>query len=229
MKAGINLVKVRLDKENDKIITKSGVSLYLDTSYQPEQHTVLWGTVEALPLQLKYSDRGDAMPWLTEMDLQIGDRVVMYYMAVFNCLARERRHYIKEGDDTWIFVNYRNIYALVRDGKIIPVNGYVLVEPVEDPEWIRKVMEAEEHNYILPDLRQPSNNDVSYGKVAHTGKPNLLYFQPDLSDDDVDVSVGDPVVLRKIRDIPLEYEYHAKMDDGRKLYRVQRHDILAVL
>ena len=35
--------------------------------------------------------------------------------------------------------------------------------------------------------------------------------------------------MKRIRDIPVEYEYHAKMDGGRKLYRMQRHDILAVL
>jgi hypothetical protein len=229
MKAGINLVKVRLDKENDEILTKSGISFYLDTSYQPEQHLVLWGTVEALPCQLKYSDRGNAMPWLTDMELQIGDKVVMYYMAVFNCLSNERRHYIKEATKTWIFVNYRNIYAIERDGKIIPVNGYVLVEPMEDPEWERQVKQYRKSGLTMPDLREPTNKGVVYGRVAHVGHPNRLYYQPDLSDDDIEISPGDRVVMKKIRDIPLEYEYHTKMEGGKKLYRAQRHDILAVL
>jgi hypothetical protein len=35
--------------------------------------------------------------------------------------------------------------------------------------------------------------------------------------------------MKRISDIPAEYEYHAKMDGGRKLYRLQRHSIMAVV
>ena len=228
-RAGINLVKVRLDPENNRILLKSGLELDLDTSYEPEKHLVLLGTVEALPQQLSYSDRGNKLPWVTDMELQIGDRVLMYYLGVFNCIAKERRHYIKEGDDTWIFIKYQLIYARIRDDHITPINGYVLVEPREDPAWERRVMRAEEHNFILPDLRQPSKTDVTYGWVAYVGAPNRMYANKSLTDDHVNVGPGDPVVMKRVRDIPVEYEYHAKLDGGRKLYRVQRHDILAIL
>jgi co-chaperonin GroES (HSP10) len=228
-RAGINLVKVKLDPENNEIIMKSGIKFFLDTSINQEQHTVLQGEVESLPLQLCYSDKGDKLPWLTDMEIQVGDRVLMYYMGVFNCLAQERRHYIKEGPNTWIFIKYQNIYAVIRNGQVIPINGYLLVEPEEDPEWIRITEQAAEQGLELPDMRKPTNTHVTYGKIAYMGKPNKFYFQPDLSDEMVDVEVGDSVVLKKVRDIPAEYEYHAKIDNGRKLYRVQRHDILAVL
>jgi hypothetical protein len=227
-RAGINLVKVKLDPENATILLKSGVELYIDQNHEPEKHLVLLGTVDTLPQQLLYSDKGDKMPWVTEMELQVGDRVVMYYLGVFNCIANERRHFIKEGKNVWIFIKYNLIYAVVRDGKIIPVNGHILVEPSKDPEKIRLENQARESGIELVDFNEKSKTHVSFGKVAYVGKPNLLYFQPNLCDDHVDVSPGDPVILKKVRDIPVEYEYHSKLDNGRKLYRVQRHDILAI-
>jgi hypothetical protein len=228
-RAGINLVKVKLDPENNKLLLKSGVEVYIDNTFEPEKHLVLLGTVESLPQQLSYSDKGKKMPWLTDMELQVGDKVVMYYLGVFNCISKERKHYIKEGENTWIFIKYELIYALSRDGEIIPVNGYLLAEPREDPEWERKVMEAEEHNFVMPDLREPSKTHVAYGEIAYVGKPNKMYVNKNFSDDHVEVSPGDKIIMKRVRDIPVEYEYHTKMDGGRKLYRLQRHDILAVL
>ena len=61
------------------------------------------------------------------------------------------------------------------------------------------------------------------------GKPNFGYKDPNQSDYFIEVSPGDELILKRLRDIPIEYEYHAKLDGGRKLYRIQRHDILAVL
>lgn len=222
-------MKVKLDPENTTLLFKSGVKLYIDNTYEPEKHVVLVGTVEALPQQLSYSDRGDKLPWITQMELQIGDRVVMHYLGVFNCISNERRHFIKEGENTWIFIKYQLIYAVIREGTIIPVNGYILVEPSEDPEKVRLQNQARESGIELVDFNEKTRTHVNYGKVAYVGKPNTLYYEKRKCDDDVDVSPGDLVILKKVRDIPVEYEYHAKLDGGRKLYRVQRHDILATL
>lgn len=222
-----NNVMVQLDPSNEIIETRSGLKLYMDTSYEPEKHVVRIGEVTKAPDKL-IQTKG-SIPWETDVEIRDGDKVVMYFLAVQNCLAPERKNYIRKNGTVWIFIKYHNIYAAIRNGKIMPVNGYLLVEPVEDPEWIRRVEKAKMNNIDLPDLRKASNVNVVYGKIAYMGKPNRSYDSPYKSDDNYDLNIGDIVVMKRIRDIPVEYEYHAKIDGGRKLYRVQRHDILAVL
>ena len=225
-----NHVVVKLDPENKFIKLKSGIELLVDTSFEPEKHVVRIGTVEKAPDKLIYKHGNTGFPWKTTMELQEGDKVIMYFLAIQNCLRQEKKCYHKEGDDVWIYIKYHNIYAVIRDGKIIPVNGYLLVEPVEDPAWVKKVAQYMCLNIELPDLRKPSLTDVTYGKISYAGIPNEQYADDTYKTDElVDVKVGDTIVLKRIRDIPVEYEYHAKIDGGKKMYRIQRHDILAVL
>jgi len=220
-----NNLCVKLDPENNFIELKSGIKLDVDTSYEPEKHIVRVGEVIAAPTRLIQRD----LPWTTEVEILKGDKVFMYFLAVQNCLAPEKKNYYREGKDVYIFIKYHNIYAILRDGKIIPVNGYILVEPMEDPYWLRTQKRARMNHLELPDLRKYDKKTVVYGKVAYIGKPNIEYNHPYRTDEHVDVEVGDEIVMGRIRDIPVEYEYHAKIDGGRKLYRIQRHDIMAKL
>jgi len=227
MIGGINYVVVRLDPPNDRIRLKSGAELFVDTTYEPEKHVVLTGTVEALPIALGFN--GGGLPWETEMELRVGDRVVMYYLAVINCLAKEQKRYIREGEKITIFIKYNNIYAAIRNEKIIPVNGYILAEPLEDPEWERLLDEARKKGIQIPDMRGQRKREVTYSKIAYVGKPVKRYLGSRQSDDGVKVKPGDRVMMRRVRDIPVEYEYHAKLDGGKKYYRIRRTDILAIL
>lgn len=226
MRGGINYVVVKLDPENDRIKLKSGTEIFIDTSYDPGKHVVRTGEVVGLPLSLR---GGGDMPWDTDMELREGDRVVMYYLAVQNCLSKEQKKYYRKDGQTLIFIKYHNIYAAIRNGKIIPINGFVLAEPMEDPEWERVVADAKSKGIDLPDLRPPRFKEVTFGKIAYVGTPVKKYFGPHQSDDGVNIRPGDRVVMRRIRDIPVEYEYHAKLDGGKKYYRVRRPDILAIL
>lgn len=224
-----NNVVVKLDPKNEYIVTESGIKLYVDTTFEPEKHVVRIGTVIEAPSKLIYHHNKPGYPWKTNPEIKAGDRVVMYFLAIQNCLSPERKLYTVDGDDIYIFIKYHNIYAVIEEGNIRPVNGYVLVEPIEDPEWERRTNEAKRINLILPDLRTASKTDVTYGKIIYMGSPNEEYADDYKSDKFHNEKVGDTVVLKRIRDIPVEYEYHAKIDGGRKLYRMQRHDILAVI
>jgi len=224
-----NTVMVKLDPENDMIETKSGFKIAIDTSFEPEKHTVRVGTVLSFPKKLIYNNTPDSMPWDTEMELQEGDRVIMYFLAVMNCLVKEKKAYIKEGKELTIFIKYHNIYAVIRDGKIIPINGYVLVEHMEDPAWIKLQEEAKKSGLEIPDLRKSSNTNACYGKIAYMGIPNKEYKEPNKSDVGITAKVGDSVIMKKVRDIPMEYDLHTRAPEGKKLYRIHRHDILAIL
>ncbi len=224
-----NNVIVRLDPENEFITMKSGIQLYVDTSFEPEKHVVRIGTVEKVPENLIYNHGKTGYPWKTTMELKEGDRVVMYFLAIQNCLRPEKKTYWRKGKTVWIAIKYHNIYAIILDQNIQPVNGYLFVEPVEDPEFLRMQKEYKRIGMEQVDLRKPSNTDVTYGKIKYAGKPNEMYADDYKSDNFHDEYLGDIIVMKRIRDIPVEYEYHAKIDNGKKLYRIQRHDILAVL
>ena len=222
-----NNVMVKLDPSNDMVETESGFKLYIDTSYEPEKHIVRLGTVIKAPKRLYNRDFMGEVPWVTHPQIQDGDRVIMYFLAVQNCLSKEQKKFIREGDDFYIFIRYHNIYAVIRDDKIIPINGYVLVEPVEDPAKVRRKELAAKLDLILPEPKELSKTDCTYGKIAYIGEPNARYNHPQRSDEHYNLNVGDTIIMKRIRDIPLEYELHAKLDGGRKMYRMQRHDILA--
>jgi len=224
-----NQVLIKLDKANDTIKLKNGVELYLDTTFEVEKHATVTGEICGLPKKLKYTGRAnDGMPWNTPMELKIGDRVVIYYMAVINALAPERMRAMAVEGDNYIWTGYQNVYAAVRDGQIVPVNGYCLIEPCENPEWVEIMERMAKLNLrgIPPNTK--SLTGVVYGKVKYLGRPNIAYVDGH-TDDQVAINVGDTVVMKKISDIPLEYDLHAKIDGGRKYWRVQRRNILAKL
>lgn len=224
-----NNVLIKLDSDNSIIKTKSGIELYLDTSYEPEKHITITGEVVALPSKLYYSGLPNkGMPWKINMELQVGDKVFIYYLAVSNAFRKETFNAIVEDDARYVFIKYQSIFAAIRDGKLFPINGYILVEPSEDPDWLSLKERLSKTGLSLAKLKTFTNTDVNYGVVRYIGNPVLEYVDK-YSDDGVDIKVGDTVVTRRITDIPLEYEMHQKADGGKKYWRLQRKSILAIL
>jgi hypothetical protein len=135
--------------------------------------------------------------------------------------------YFFEGEDRYILIKYENLYAIYGDGFVRPINGYVLIEPCDNP-----VIEAEKARMkaigmeLVVDTK-PSKTHVVYGKVKYISEPNRQYADADATDEGCDILPGDTVVVRRTTDIPLQYSLHAKIDDGKSYWRVQRRNILA--
>jgi len=202
-----NFVLIKLDKENDSIKTASGFTLYVDTSFEKEKHATVTGEVWGLPSRLEYTGKANkGMGWRTDMEIQYGDRVIVYYLAIINALTPSNQRYFMEGEDRYVFVPYSSIFTVIRDGEIIPVNGYVLIEPCGDPFQEAVIKRLRLLNIELISHKDKSNTDVSFGIVRYLGKPNREYVDAGMSDDGVDIAVGDKVVLRRISDIPLQYD-----------------------
>jgi hypothetical protein len=232
MKRGItfgNNVLIKLDKDNDSLKFKNGVEIYLDTSFDPEKHATVIGEVYGIPRKLKYTGKANnGMPWHVPMEIQIGDKVVVYYLAVVNCFRPESFKAVIEDSGKYVFVNYQNIYAIIRNGTIMPINGYCLIEPCENPEWTRLKQRMKAAGLTFVQMNDKSNKDVVYGIVRYISRPVMEYVGGKTDDDGVAINTGDMVVMRRISDIPIEYDLHAKLDGGKKYWRVQRRNILAV-
>lgn len=225
-----NQVLVRLDKENDSIKLKSGFELYIDNTYDPEKHATVSGTVCGLPSKLKYTGKpNQGMPWLTDMELQEGDKVIAYYLAIVNALKPEQQKFFIKDKERFVFIPYSSIFVAVRGEKIIPINGYCLIEPCEDPFISETKERLKKIGLELVTLNQKSNTNVTFGIIRYVGKPNREYVDEGNTDEGVNVKEGDKVVLRRISDIPVQYNLHAKIDGGKLYWRVQRRKILAVI
>ena len=224
-----NTVLIKLDKENDVIKLKSGIELFLDTSYEPEKHITVTGEVYGLPKKLQYTGIPNlGMPWKTEMELKPHDKVIVYYLAVANAFRPESYKVVFEGSDRYVSIQYQQIFAKVKQGVVMPINGYCLVEPMEDPNWTREKARILKAGVVPVMLKDKSMKDVVYGKVRYCGIPNQEYVDKH-SDEGVGVMPGDVVVMKRITDIPLEYDMHASIDGGKRYWRVQRRNIFAVL
>lgn len=223
-----NLVLIKLDKENDSIKLRNGTELYVDTSFEPERNATVTGEVWGLPSKLSYTGEANiGMPWMTPLELKLGDRVIVYYLSIINALSKEKSRYILEGEDRYVFIPYQNLFVKYGEGFVQPINGYCLIEPCEDPWWTAKKKRLEAIGLEAVRLKEHSNTNVCFGIIRYVSTPNREYVDEGFSDEGVDVSVGDTVVLRKISDIPLQYNLHAKIDDGKKYWRAQRRSILA--
>jgi hypothetical protein len=222
-----NNVLIKLDPENEKIKFASGVELFIDPKFEPEKHVTVTGIVYGLPSHLSYTGKPNiGMPWKTEIELRLGDYIVFYYMAVINALSPETKKAFVENSDRFVFIQYQNIYAIIRDGNLIPINGFCLVEPVENPVKKNLRLRHEALNLIYIDPEKNSKISVVYGLVQYVGIPNQAYIENEKSDIGVDISVGDTIFMKRITDIPLEYEYHMNFTKGKQYWRVQRHQIM---
>jgi hypothetical protein len=135
--------------------------------------------------------------------------------------------YCFEGNDRYVLIPYSSIFATYGKDFIKPVNGYCIIEPCDDPGLTKTITRLDRIGLKLVMLETKSNTNVSFGVVRYVGKPNREYVDEGISDDGVDVKVGDKVVLRRISDIPLQYPLHSKIDGGKLFWRVQRKNILA--
>lgn len=224
-----NHVLIKLDQENNSVRLKSGLELFVDTTYEVEKHITITGEVMALPSKLYYSGRPNiGMPWETEMELKVGDRVFMYYLSVANAFRKETFNAIVEEDARYVFIKYQYIFATIRNGELYPLNGYCLIEPSQDPDWLLLKAKLAKVGMEPVKLKDFSNTNVNYGIVRYLGKPIEEYVDK-YSDWKVDINPGDIVVTKRITDIPLEYDLHIKAKDGKKYWRCQRKHILAIL
>lgn len=218
-----NLCLIKLDPKNEKVR-----GLFIDTSFEPEMHTTVTGEIYGIPSHLQYTGKANlGMPWLCDMELKYGDQVIIYYLSVVNALNKKDPKCVYEGEDRFVLIPYDRIYAIVREGRITPINGYVLTESVEDPAITAEKTRLKNIGMQFVMLRKNSLTSVVYSRVKYIGKPNRAYCDQDHTDDGVDIAVGDIIISKKVSDIPMQYSLHQKVDEGKPLFRMQRRNVFA--
>ena len=141
MQAPLNTFMVDFEKPfNDEIETKSGIKFYRDVTFNPENFAATNGTVTALP---RYNNR--------KMDIVIGDQIYFSYLVVYDMEIRDRdtpihRNLLYHNEQNYWKVANDQIYFRVRNNEMLMLNGYFMLDIVEEeikssiviPEYLKK-------------------------------------------------------------------------------------------
>jgi hypothetical protein len=135
------------------------------------------------------------------MILQVGDRVWWKYNA------RNDDYYAQE------LIKYDSIIVALRGEEIIPLQGYVIAEPVK---------KATEKNGLA--LAHSNENEPNQAIIKHIGLPCKRYkYFPNYRDSD-ELKVGYKIWHNASTGIPLEYSLTAKLN--KPYIYLQRKDVL---
>jgi len=217
MKLLFNSVLVKFDPPYNHIDV-AGVKMQIDTTYNPMEHAVTSGIVTGLPTKLIYNpdDPAKTMLYDTDMELQVGDRIIFEYLAYGEAMKNDPI-------DGSHVIRYDEVLVAIRGEEIIPVNGIVVVEPIDitETEEVKKMSSILE----VPDYVKWQKSETR-GIVRHIGTP-LRGYAMDTSKsihEADDLKVGDKVLFIHHYAIPLQYDMHRIID--KTLYRMRRKDIL---
>lgn len=148
MRAGFNYIIFETDKLFNDHVRINGRDIYFDPMFDPAKHVRTYGTVVQIPHRLTsipIMQESNGVPYPIErtpfrykyikdieMEVEVGDKIYFH----FNTIIKMRENMIHEFKDKlgtpvrwWFKVRYDQVICAVREGKIIPIGGYTLVEP----------------------------------------------------------------------------------------------------
>lgn len=140
-----NTVLVKLNKKfYDTIQYESGVVLYKDTTYHPEESAMLEAEVYATPMSMIKRADYEGM----RIDVRPGDKILVRYDVVFSYKNQPDRDtpvyknvLLFRGDEYWK-VDMQQIFGKKRGYDYEMLNGYVYCEPVQellpDHQWLAR-------------------------------------------------------------------------------------------
>lgn len=173
MKAGVNKVLIKIGKTvQDQIVTQSGVVLYKDFSFDENWHRTTFGEVLGVPAGANsLLTLGSYKHSELKYDIRIGDIVHFNYIANNK---DEKDNVFIIGDDFVYQLVIDQVFAVEREGQIIPQGNKVLLE-----KYYETILESQ--FLIIPDGKKEIK---SQGIVKFTGAGSAF-------------NVGDRVVFEK--------------------------------
>lgn len=202
------LIKVRL---NNKLKLNTGQELYLETVFNPQDHVPVTGEVVKVPETLYYNqkDKSESLQWKTHMEVLPGDIAFFEYFAALMALAGkvdpaqqyQEPKYLEYKGELYIFLKYDALMFVKREEKIIPVNGFMICEPIE------KELKTSS-NLILPKSLQKKESN-KFAKVYYVGSTNDEYLDGKYKDVE-DIKPGNIILFSPYANQRVEYSLHQK-------------------
>ena len=202
------------------VVKIGSLELYQDTSFREGYHQPIVQRVVRTPKNLVFGrerryiqlDNGEnyvetasidaplphCMPWLVPMELKRDDTV---YVDSFMLATAEKDNRIIECEGVkYYLIPYGDIYFRLVNGKPEMLNGWVMVEPVTEPQAdvVKRLLKS---GIVLPGITIDNNNRKEMGAgdklavVRYIGPPVEKYLETDTEVHD-EISVGEVVVLK---------------------------------
>lgn len=224
-----NNVLIQVDRKQDEYKLRDGTKIYLDCSFQPEQHAPVTGHVVSICKKLifNFQPGHSSLKWDTDIQIQVGDYVISYYLAALNAFMNGR--FISDQyNNQYLILKYDQLFAAKRGDQIITINGYNLLTPVKDIEQKGLRERMKKLGLLVPDSIRDTKK-VAMGRLKYAADPIRRYRDPAYRDFYDEIKIGDVLLLRRNTDIPLEYDYHASLEGKQVFYRVQRNHMFAII
>lgn len=151
------------------------------------------------------------------VEVKTGDRVMFDYMM--NILCYQNGMYFNTDIGTLFLIRYDNLIGKIVDKEITPLNGNIFFE-WEKPKSIG--------SFDALDIEIYEAKGVQKGKVTHRGT-NLRYFLQgsNLIDFPTEFNPGETILFKPEYCSMIESQMHLSIFDGREIYTIKRHDVLA--
>jgi co-chaperonin GroES (HSP10) len=119
MKATRNFYHINIDdKENWEIVTPNGTKLFFDPEFDTVNNIIQYGKVINPPMSINRQHN------MTQPEA--GDTVYFHHQVFGNKVEFEEEYF------RW--ATHDQLYFIIRDGKVIMLNDFVLVKPIEKQE-----------------------------------------------------------------------------------------------
>lgn len=164
MKSPLNRIFVTIEKKWNDEIKVGDLTLFQDTTFRPEWNVNTTGTVVSVP------GRVDTQHYEDDFVTNVKEGDKLYFN--FNVTLDLDNLLEYEGKEYWM-VDYYNAIAVVRDGKIIPVGSYILIEPQEE--------EVKNSLIEIPKYLQKKETNrgiVFSSNMAETPSGSLVEYDP---------------------------------------------------
>lgn len=227
-KVAFNYLLIEPDGDFDVLPSGFNALTHYDAEY-----INTWGTIRAVPQRLISKPRevhqlmrrrtegnvhkarrlaGMSLPFDARMEARVGDRVIFSYTAKLNPDYPEF--------DGMLIVPYNMAFAVQRQARLIPLNGYLLIS-LEERAAYEEVMDGIylEHDDV---------NTYGLGKVVAAGSPNNGYLDEEKFDD-ARISEGNIVSFFFANSFRVETDRYNTLNEGRQSswFLLNRKDVLS--
>lgn len=181
-RAPVNTIYATIEKKfYDTIEYASGIKLYKDTGFHPEEAAMLQATVVSVPKEI--IDRPDYAGFT--INVQPGDTILIRYDVVFSYKDQPDRStpiydnvVLYNGVEYWK-VDIQKIFGIIRKGEIIMINGHVCCDRLEEerPDYGALILPAHYRiaersdkmvvKYIGLPLREQPTLSISPGDIVY--------------------------------------------------------------
>jgi len=136
-------------------------------------------------------------------------------------------HVHTEGDKSYFFVRYDQLYACENRGDLRLLNGYMALR-LEETE---KMQEKGSQGLIIVDLTaKDKRKKWGKGEIVYVGSPNGKYIDyPEIDECNINVKIGDIIEFKDSKRSKFGQDMHIKNKELKGLYRVQRKDMFEKL